>query len=189
MMESFSVDFSFIQNVLGPVGFLVSPDFWSSMRFIAVFLSIIFLAGSVWLLIMILPSLRNRLYILEGSRAYKAPQRRFTLEEEQKRTTRKKWDAIIEKAERAGEGGYALAIIEADSLIEGTLGRMGFVGKNIAERLRSITPGELPSINDVWEAHKVRNKIAHETDFSPTKEETMRALAVYKKALEELNAI
>lgn len=183
------INFEAVQNVLGPGGFLISFEFWYGMRFVAILLSIIFLAASIWLLVIILPSLRNRLYILEGSRAYKAPQRRFTLEEEQKITTRKKWDAIIEKAERAGEGGYAIAIIEADSLIESTLGRMGFVGKSIAQRLRSVTPSELPSINDVWEAHKVRNKIAHETDFSPTKEETMRALAVYKKALEELKAI
>ena len=181
-----------IQNALGPFGFLLNLDLWRvfyvNLRSILIVLSVIFLVLSLWIFIKIWPT-RVRLYVFEGLRAYRAPKQTSTLVEEQKSATRKKWTEIIQRVETGDEKAYSFAMIEADSLFEDILGRMGFGGKNIAERLRSVMPSDLPSVNEVWEAHKLRNRIAHETDFTPAKEETMRALAVYKKALEELKAI
>ena len=195
-MEQFSFDFAnyftSLESFLGPFGFLANADFWqkfySSTRFAMIILSVVFLAGSIRVLIKIWP-LRNRLYVFEGFRAYKAPQQKFVLEEEQKLTMRKKWNEIIKKAEVGGGREYSLAIIEADILIENVLGKMGIRGKNIAERLRGLAPGELSNVDEVWDAHKLRNKIAHEPDFSPSKDETMQALTTYKKGLEELKVI
>lgn len=189
-MEFFSVEA--VQSALGSFGFLLNLDFWRAfyvnLRSILIVLSVIFLVFSLWILIKIWPT-RVRLYVLEGFRAYRAPKQTSTLIEEQKSTTRKKWAEIIQRVETGDEKTYSLAMIEADRLLEDILGRMGFGGKNIAERLRSVMPSDLPSVGDVWEAHKLRNRIAHETDFTPAKEETMRALGAYKKALEELKAI
>lgn len=190
-MNLFPFDFSFLGDILGPFGFLVNGDFWRSFfvtaRFILTILSVIFLAASVWIFIIVWP-LRNRLHVLEGFRAYWGPVRRSTFEEEQKIRTRKKWEVIAKRLE-GDAGEYSLAVIEADSLLERSLGQMGIAGKTMAERLRTLSIGDLSSLNDVWEVHKLRNKITHEPDFTPKKEETMRALEVYKRALEELGAI
>ncbi|QQG46179.1 MAG: hypothetical protein HYY55_04465 [Candidatus Niyogibacteria bacterium] len=170
----------------------LNAAFWSkiytAVQDVLAILSFIFLAVSIFVFVKIWP-LRQRLYVFEGHRANRAPQKQVSFEDEQRRANRRKWDAIIKKAETAGSRGYPMAIIEADILLEDVMGRMGFLGKNLAERLRSLAPGELPSSNSVWEAHKLRNKIAHEPDFHPSREETTRTLGAYKKALEELKVI
>lgn len=185
-------DFEAIRSSAGSFGFLFEYGFWTKFyyfaRLILMYLGFFFLAASALLFVKIWP-FRSRFYVLEGHRAYKAPQKLLSFEEEQKRIARKKWDDIVRKAEAGGPAGYPMAIIEADVLLENSLGRMGFLGKNLAERLRSLAPSELPNVNDVWEAHKLRNKIAHEPDFRPSQDETTKALGTYKRALEDLGVI
>ena len=43
--------------------------------------------------------------------------------------------------------------------------------------------------NHVWSAHKLRNKIAHETNVRVSFDETRRALAAFKQGLKDLGAI
>ncbi|OGZ30959.1 MAG: hypothetical protein A2931_02510 [Candidatus Niyogibacteria bacterium RIFCSPLOWO2_01_FULL_45_48] len=185
-------DLSALREALGPFWFLLDAGFWirlySRIRITLIFLGPIFLAASVWTFIQTFP-LRKKLYVLEGRRAYKAPQKQNNFEEETRLRTRRRWDDIVKKAKTAGSPGYSMAVIEADILLEETMGRLGFLGKNLAERLRTSAPGELPSINDIWEAHKLRNRIAHESSFRPSYEETMKSLSAYRKALEELRTI
>ncbi len=171
---------------------MFDAGFWvrlySGIRIILIFLGPTLLALSAWVFIKTFP-LRKKLYVLEGRRAYQAPQKQANFEEEVKLRTRRRWDSIVNKIKTSGPQGYAMAIIEADILLEETMGRLGFLGKNLAERLRSLAPGELPVLNDIWEAHKLRNSIAHEPNFRPSHEETMKSLGAYRKALEELSAI
>lgn len=65
---------------------------------------------------------------------------------------------------------WKLAIIEADIILDGLLKERGYAGDTLGERLRSITTNQLGSLQDAWEAHKIRNMIAHEgPDFVLTK--------------------
>ena len=43
--------------------------------------------------------------------------------------------------------------------------------------------------NNVWAAHKLRNRIAHETDVKVGYDNARRALAAYKQALKDVRAI
>jgi hypothetical protein len=186
------INFNTVRSALGSFGFLADVGFWHNfyigLRQILIAVSGGLFILSVWLLLKIWP-LKLRFYVHEGYRVYRAPRREASFEEEQRLISRRKWDTIIKKVESRREAGYGMAIIEADILTEEIMGRMGFIGKNLAERLNSLVPGELESVNDLWAAHKLRNKIAHEPEFQPTKEETLEALATYRKALEELGAI
>ena len=163
-------DLSALREALGPFWFLLDAGFWirlySRIRITLIFLGPIFLAASVWTFIQTFP-LRKKLYVLEGRRAYKAPQKQNNFEEETRLRTRRRWDDIVKKAKTAGSPGYSMAVIEADILLEETMGRL----------------------NDIWEAHKLRNRIAHESSFRPSYEETMKSLSAYRKALEELRTI
>lgn len=65
---------------------------------------------------------------------------------------------------------WKLAIIEADIILDGLLKDRGYAGNTLGERLRSISVNQLGSLQDAWEAHKIRNMIAHEgPDFVLTK--------------------
>lgn len=75
---------------------------------------------------------------------------------------------------------WKLAIIEADIILDQTLKERGYAGNTLGERLRSITPSQLGSIDDAWDAHRVRNRIAHEgADFVLTKRIAQDTIARY----------
>jgi len=81
---------------------------------------------------------------------------------------------------------WKLAIIEADIILDQTLTDRGYVGNSLGERLRSITPTQLSSIDDAWDAHRVRNKIAHEgADFVVTKRIAEETIARYMRVFRE----
>jgi len=81
---------------------------------------------------------------------------------------------------------WKLAIIEADIILDDVLKQCGYVGNSLGERLRTITPSQLSSIDDAWEAHKVRNRIAHDgADFVLTKRMAEQTIAQYRRVFSE----
>jgi hypothetical protein len=81
---------------------------------------------------------------------------------------------------------WKLAIIEADIILDQTLKGRGYAGTSLGERLRSITPSQLSSIDDAWDAHRVRNKIAHEgSDFVITRRIVDETIARYMRVFRE----
>ena len=54
------------------------------------------------------------------------------------------------------------AIIEADIMLDDSLARRGYTGAGVGEKLMQVERTDLATLNDAWEAHKVRNQIAHE---------------------------
>lgn len=81
---------------------------------------------------------------------------------------------------------WKLAIIEADIILDSVLKDKGYAGASLGERLRSITPSQLASIDDAWEAHKVRNQIAHEgADFVLTKRIAEETINRYRRVFAE----
>jgi hypothetical protein len=82
------------------------------------------------------------------------------------------------------------AIIEADIMLDDVLARQGYVGDGVGEKLKSIEPSELKSLQDAWEAHKVRNQIAHEgSSFDLTESLARRTIARYGNVFREFKAI
>jgi len=82
---------------------------------------------------------------------------------------------------------WKLAIIEADILLDQTLKAKGFVGISLGERLRSISPAQLQSLDDAWQAHKVRNQIAHAgADFVLTRRLAEETIKQYRRVFAEL---
>src|ERR1044072_1844484 len=56
-----------------------------------------------------------------------------------------------------------LAVSEADKLLDAALQAAGIIGKNMGERLQAAThcfPSQL--YQQIWQAHKLRNTVAHE---------------------------
>ena len=109
------------------------------------------------------------------------------------------WDETYRKAGRESKlaavhthiesdspNDWKLAIIEADIILDQTLKDRGYAGNSLGERLRSITPNQLASIDDAWDAHRVRNKIAHEgADFVLTKRIAEDTIARYMSVFRE----
>ncbi len=80
------------------------------------------------------------------------------------------------------------SIMDADKLLNYALEKRGIQGSTIGEKLKQPHAVSLFSdINDAWNAHKVRNRIAHE--LSEIDVERLKiALHQFKKALNDLGA-
>ena len=124
---------------------------------------------------------KKREDILRGSKEFMPPPSREKNIEE--------WADILLKSRSQDENQRKFAIIAADSLIEKILAMAGYEGENLGERLKKIESSDLDSLNDLWEAHKVRNRIAHEADYRLTAEDAASAIGRFERALRELKYI
>lgn len=96
-----------------------------------------------------------------------------------------KWGELLLRV-RSPEG-MILAVIDADKLLDEALKKLNFRGKTMGERL--VAAQRSLSDNDaVWYAHKLRNRLVHETDVKLKKSEAQTALAGFKKGLNDLGA-
>lgn len=111
--------------------------------------------------------------------------RSSTLNVEKYRT---KWLAIEQSIARDSEASCHIAILNADKLVDQALREKGYKGQSMGERLKSAK-SDLPHRDNIWQAHKVRNQIAHEPDAKVSYDQTRRALAQFKQTLKDLGAI
>jgi hypothetical protein len=96
------------------------------------------------------------------------------------------WHTIFEKLESDNESDYKLAVIEADKILDGLLKDRGYYGEDMGERLKQANSEKLPNLDELWQAHKVRNRIAHETDFQLNQSQARRAVEIYRRAFQDL---
>lgn len=76
------------------------------------------------------------------------------------------------------------AILEADKLLDYVLVQKGYTG-SLGSKLK--VHGKLFSrLNDVWYAHKLRNRIAHELHLQISDTEYTKAMSYFKQALKDL---
>jgi len=82
------------------------------------------------------------------------------------------------------------AIIIADSILDDIFSRMGYKMDGLGEKLKNIEPIDFENLQEVWDAYKIRSKIAREgVNFEISHEEAKSALAKYEKGLKELKYI
>jgi len=101
----------------------------------------------------------------------------------------KKWGKIKKRLELASESEHKLAIIEADDLLDEILQRMNYKGETLGEKLEQLTAPQLANIEEVKEAHKIRNNIVHDPDYQLSLDQARRALEIYEEALKALQVL
>ena len=101
---------------------------------------------------------------------------------------RSQWLEIEGSLSQKQPASYQMAILNADKLLDRALRERGYRGNTMGERLKTAG-STFGNINAVWAAHKLRNRIAHETDVNITYTTARRALATFKQALKDLGAI
>jgi hypothetical protein len=165
----------------GVVDFLGS--LWSIYVFIALLLSLIMLGlytyASIW----------RWFYFNELDRGIREAEQLY---DAQFRGIAKnsRMDDIQQHSLSENPNDWKLAIIEADIILDGLLKERGYAGGTLGERLRSVAPHQLSSLQDAWEAHKVRNMIAHEgPDFILTKRMVEETIARYRRVFAEFGIL
>lgn len=99
----------------------------------------------------------------------------------------KRVEDMLEHSNSDNPTDWKLAIIEADIILDELLKEAGYGGISLGERLRSISPTQLESLDDAWQAHKVRNQIAHGgADFILTQRLAQDTIKQYRRVFYEL---
>jgi hypothetical protein len=99
------------------------------------------------------------------------------------------WQKIKLRLAAGIESEYKLAVIEADSMIDDILNNMGFKGTNLGERLENLNSVTMPNIEEVKEAHQIRNNIVHNPDQTITLSDAKKFLEIYEIALNDLQVL
>lgn len=178
--------------VMGFFDTVFSIQFIDTLNFIAAVIFVVLVASIMSLLL--------RIYEMQQEDEQKknsADQAAITASEEKKQTADQKkqqtanpWPSIRERLLLDNKDDWRLAIIEADIFMERTLDGLGYRGETVSDKLKQITPVQLPSIQDAWTAHKVRNRIAHDgADFVITTPEARAVLRQYEAVLQDLGVI
>ncbi|MEK7460323.1 MAG: hypothetical protein AAB628_02100 [Patescibacteria group bacterium] len=97
------------------------------------------------------------------------------------------WQIVLNHVSSGNPAEWKLAVLEADNILDSILEDRGYRGESLGERLKSVDPGDMQSYSDAWEAHKVRNQIAHEGSNMDFSEKIARdAINRYEKVFKEL---
>ncbi len=100
-----------------------------------------------------------------------------------------RWGEIVRHMDSAKEAEWKFAIIEADKLVDLMLQRAGFPGDTLGERLMNIQEGQIQTLEGLWQAHKVRNRLAHDVGYFLRYSEAKNAIEHYADTLREFNAL
>jgi len=101
-----------------------------------------------------------------------------------------RWEKIMEHAASGNPNDWRQAILGADVMLNDLLDSLGYVGEGIGEKLKTVERGDFPTLDLAWEAHKVRNQIAHEgSDFLLTQREAKRTVDLYRRVFESFRFI
>ncbi len=97
-----------------------------------------------------------------------------------------RWEQILKHVASENPNDWRLAIIEADIILDEMVKSMGYAGESLGERLKRVEQSDFNSIEAAWEAHKVRNRIAHSgSDFILTQREARRIISLYEQVFRE----
>lgn len=97
-----------------------------------------------------------------------------------------RWEKVKNHIESENENDWRQAIMEADIMLAELLTKMGYKGEGIGEQLKRVEKSDFNTLDEAWEAHKVRNRIAHDgSGYVLSKAEAKRTVDLYRKVFDE----
>lgn len=106
-----------------------------------------------------------------------------------KRHLNKSWQKILTRLNKSDEANLRLSLIEADNLFDDLLKQIRIPGESMADRLKYIDSSQVSNIDEIWQAHKLRNVLVHNHEYQITRNEMEFGVKAYEKALKELEFI
>jgi len=101
-----------------------------------------------------------------------------------------RWQKIMMLTDSENSNDWRAAIMEADTILDEIVTRIGYHGENLGEKMRGIEKSDFNTLDHAWEAHKVRNKIAHDGgDFVLTQREAKRVINLFGQVFVEFGYI
>jgi hypothetical protein len=109
------------------------------------------------------------------------------LSDSQREKIKEVWNSVELLMADDREASWAKAVFEADKLLDYVMTLRRIPGSNMGERLKN---GRhlFSNVQSAWDAHKLRNQLAHEVDMKLMRHEADRAIRLFKDGLRQLGA-
>lgn len=101
-----------------------------------------------------------------------------------------RWKKVLDYLFSHNENDWKLAVIESDTMLFDLLTQLKFKGDTLGDKLKGADRDSFHYLTAAWEAHSVRNKIAHEgSSFYLPLKEAKRVVALYEQIFSEFGYI
>lgn len=173
-------------NSVGPfIAFITDPHTWSTIGIISASISILSLVIIIFSLVRM-----YEIQVFDKEEIAHEIAHALAQDKEKERTLNPRWKYIQTLVESPNESDWRVAIMEADSLLEESFRDRGLMGNTMSELLEEAKFNGYPSVQSAWDAHLIRNKIAHEgVDYPITQIEGRRVIKLYQNIFEGLGVI
>lgn len=157
-------------------------DLWGPLYPWTVFFSLILLAGILYCAL--------RIWQIRRIEYHHFHRESHPIAAEDIPRTHLRWRRVMEHASSEEEHQWRLAILEADIMLNELLDLRGYKGETMGDKMKQVVRADFNTIDDAWEAHKVRNKVAHEGSQVPLSEqEKNRVIGLYARVFREFGFI
>lgn len=176
--------FDFLKFYFGQIsqvfeGGTLGVDLLSFIKRLALFISIVFGALFIFLIIKLRKFISEQIRTLEIVPPLPDEGGAFMA----------RWEEIKRHIDSGKEAQWKLAIIEADALVDGILEKAGYQGETMGEKLSLITKDQIQSLDGLWFAHKMRNQIVHDPEFKASQSDAIEAVGKFEQVLKELQVL
>lgn len=104
--------------------------------------------------------------------------------------TQLRWNRILEQARSEDPQSWRLAILEGDIMLNELLDTLGYRGETMADKMKGVDRANFNTIDLAWEAHKIRNSIAHAGQAHQiNSREARRVITLYERIFREFRFI
>jgi len=167
------------------VHFVLNPKTWSILGIISSSVSMLAIAISIFSLVR-MREIQNH----EKKEIDHEIREALAKDKERERDENPRWHYILTLVESPNESDWRVAIIESDTMLEETLHEKGLAGDTTSELLEGARTNGYSSIQSAWDAHIVRNQIAHQgSEFPLSQIEARRVIKMYQNFFEEIGVV
>ncbi len=161
------------------------PVFFGTLRWIAVFLIGLLLIGMLWVNKKKARSEKIRGKKKDVELSYKEQKKLDQFEAQP--IINEKWQQVGLYMQSNNHTDWRQAILEADIMLDEMLTKIGYAGQSVGEKLKNVEESDFVTLQKAWEAHKVRNRIAHggATEVRLDRMEAERVIGLYEQVFKE----
>lgn len=114
----------------------------------------------------------------------------ISLKENYQTEKNERWEHVKNLSRSDNPSDWRLAILEADVMLEELLKSSGYHGESVGEMLKSVEKSDFLTIEDAWEAHRVRNRIAHDgASYLLNEREVRHNVSLFENVFKEFKVI
>lgn len=167
------------------IGSLSNSGIWSTVGLVSGVLAVFSIAVIIYSLVRI-----YELQVDEEEEINKKIEEALFRQKQKEKDMNPRWHYVLTLVESINDSDWRVAIMEADSMMEEILKEKGLMGGSVGELLEEAKANGYRNIQDAWDAHLVRNQIAHQgSDFPLTQVESRRVIKLFENFFQELGAI